>query len=578
MLKYKLNDFYNIADYNSDYVENYLRAIGIENTTSFLNMPAQEDELDPYLLNNMEAGIYMLHKHIQNNSKVYLLVDCDPDGYTSGSIINNYCKNIAPQLQIVYGLHEAKEHGIENITQVPTDTNLVIIPDAGSSQVEELSALADAGMDILVLDHHETEVAIENEHIIIINNQLSPHFPNKALSGAGVVFKFVQAYDEKYGDGIYWRKYYDLAMLGGISDVMYSGTLDNNFIFMEGLRNIHNKFLKALLNKQSYSVSSVNNPTKIDIAFYITPIINGVIRVGTQEEKNNLFRAMANNDIEEIVETSYRGKERKETFYEFVARESANIKSRQDNLIEKTTEKIFAKIEEQGLQNNQLIIYKTSLTNKDEVPKVLTGLVAMKICAKYNRCTLVVRPQIIDGVQYYMGSGRGKRAEGFNSLREFLLDSNLVEMAQGHAMAHGVSIKEENIDKLIEYANNTLVNIDFGSEVVEVCGINPPTQALHDFATHNWIYGNGIPQPTFAFIAIAPQNYTVMGSKSDTVKFKIGDVTFIKFHAKELIAQLSNKGVNKIIIIGRPQINEYMGNKTLQVVIDNFEIKKHELI
>ena len=69
-----------------------------------------------------------------------------------------------------------------------------------------------------------------------------------------------------------------------------------------------------------------------------------------------------------------------------------------------------------------------------------------------------------------------------------------------------------------------------------------------------------------------------MGSKSDTVKFKIGDVTFIKFHAKELIAQLSNKGVNKIIIIGRPQINEYMGNKTLQVVIDNFEIKKHELI
>ena len=53
MLKYKLNDFYNIDNYNSNYVENYLRAIGIENTTSFLNMPAQEDELDPYLLNNI---------------------------------------------------------------------------------------------------------------------------------------------------------------------------------------------------------------------------------------------------------------------------------------------------------------------------------------------------------------------------------------------------------------------------------------------------------------------------------------------------------------------------------------------
>ena len=122
---------------------------------------------------------------------------------------------------------------------------------------------------------------------------------------------------------------------------------------------------------------------------------------------------MANNDIDKIITTYYRGVERKESFYEYVARESVNIKSRQDALIAKTTEKIFKRIEEQNLQNNQIIIYKTSY--KEEVPKVLTGLVAMKICAKYNKCALVLRPQIIDGVQYYMGSGRGKRADGGSS-------------------------------------------------------------------------------------------------------------------------------------------------------------------
>ena len=53
-------------------------------------------------------------------------------------------------------------------------------------------------------------------------------------------------------------------------------------------------------------------------------------------------------------------------------------------------------------------------SDKEEVPKVLTGLIAMKICAKYNRCALVVRPQLVDGVQIYSGSGRGKIAEGFN--------------------------------------------------------------------------------------------------------------------------------------------------------------------
>lgn len=580
MFKYKLNSFYNVADYTDNFVEHYLKAINIDEVSSFLIGPKPEDELDPYLLENMQKGIDMLHKHITLNSIVYLLVDCDPDGYTSASIVNNYCKNVAPTLRIVHALHETKEHGIEDINNIPSECSLIIIPDAGSSQKDELLALAEHGKDILVLDHHESDVEITHDNIVIINNQLSPRFPNKALSGAGIVFKFIEAYDKQYGDGQYWMKYYDLAMLGGISDVMYSGTLDNNYIFTMGLENIHNKFLKALLEKQSYSVTSTTNPTKIDIAFYITPVINGVIRIGTQEEKENLFRAMANNDINEQVETVYRGQTRIETFYEFVARESANIKSRQDALITKTTEKIFAKIEEQGLQNNQLIIYKTSLSNKEEVPKVLTGLVAMKICAKYNRCTLVVRPQMVDGIQYYMGSGRGKIADGFDSLRDFLVESNLVEMAQGHAMAHGVSIKEENIDKLIEYSNSKLKDVDFGSDVVEVCGINPPIAAVRDFAEHPSIYGNGIPTPTFVFTTVLGSgSYTVMGSRMDTIKFLFNGITFIKFHAKELIQELQeHEGYIDIEIAGRPQINEFRGNSTLQVIIDNYNIRTHSII
>ena len=545
-----------------------------------MESPSPEDELDPYLLDNMAAGLSMVRKHAEAGSKVYLLVDCDPDGYTSGSIVNNYFKNVAPQLQIIYGLHEAKEHGIEDIAQVPEDTQLVIIPDAGSGQIEELTALADKGMDILVLDHHEVDITIEHERIIIINNQLSPRFTNKALSGAGVVFKFIEAYDKLYGDGIYWKKYYDLAMLGGISDVMYSGTLDNNYIFTQGLENIHNKFLKALLNKQSFSVSSVTNPTKIDIAFYITPVINGVIRIGSQQEKDNLFKAMSNNDIEGTIETVYRGQTRIETFYEYVARESANIKSRQDALITKTTEKIFKKIEEQGLNKNQLIIYKTSLSDKEEVPKVLTGLIAMKICAKYNRCALVLRPQLVDGIQIYSGSGRGKIAEGFNNLREFLLESGLVETAAGHSMAHGVSIKESNIDALVEYANEKLKDIDFGSDIYEVCGINPETAAVKEFAQYPHIYGNGIPTPSFVFSMVVPaSSISVMGQRKDTVKLVYNNITFIKFHAKELIEELAQyQQYIDLEIVGRPQLNEFRGFVNLQVVIDNYNIQKHSII
>ena len=83
-----------------------------------------------------------------------------------------------------------------------------------SSQKEELLSLAAKGKEILVLDHHESDIVIENEHVTIVNNQLSPEFSNKALSGSGVTFKFVEAYDTTYMDGSRWKIYYDVAALG----------------------------------------------------------------------------------------------------------------------------------------------------------------------------------------------------------------------------------------------------------------------------------------------------------------------------------------------------------------------------
>lgn len=429
MFKYKLNNFYNVNNFTENYLNEYLKAIGIKNITNFLN-PNEEDELSPFLLDNMEKGIKLMKEIVDKELKIVLIVDSDVDGYTSSAIFYNYFTTINPNLSIKYILHEGKEHGVE-LSKLPIEYDLVVIPDAGSSQKEELLELANNGKYVLVLDHHESDIVIEHSNIVIINNQLSPNFHNKALSGAGVTFKFIEAYDTAYNDGLLWEKYYDIAALGIISDVMYSGNLDNNYIITKGLSNINNKMIEALLNKQSYSISSATKPNKIDIAFYITPVLNGVIRIGTQEEKELLFLGLAEKDNDRVFETIYCGETRVENFYEYIARTSVNIKSRQDALINKTVEKIFNKIEEQGLQKHQLIIYKTSLEDKNEIPKVLTGLIAMKICAKYNRCTLVLRPQLIDGKQYYMGSGRGKKAEGFDSLREFCTESGLVEYAQG---------------------------------------------------------------------------------------------------------------------------------------------------
>lgn len=154
-------------------------------------------------------------------------------------------------------------------------------------------------------------------------------------------------------------------------------------------------------------------------------------------------------------------------------------------------------------------------------------------------------------------------------------------MGRLHALAHGVSIKEENIPLLIEYANTTLKDIDFGSDVVEVCGIQPPITALNEFASNKKIYGNGIPEPTFIFEGvITNKDIVVMGTRKDTLKITMNGLTFIKFHAKELIEEFENSTnfYKKIIIAGRPQQNEFRGYINLQIIIDNIMETPYELI
>ena len=138
----------------------------------------------------MREGAILLVKHINQKSKVFVQIDEDCDGYTSAAVLINYLNLIAPnfvQNNLVYKTHDRKEHGIV-VEAVPPDTKLVIIPDAGSSQLLEHSLLADAGMDVLILDHHNAHPYTPDA--FLINNQTCD-YPNKGLSGVVQFINFV---------------------------------------------------------------------------------------------------------------------------------------------------------------------------------------------------------------------------------------------------------------------------------------------------------------------------------------------------------------------------------------------------
>lgn len=569
-----------ISIHSDHYLSDYLRKLGIKKVKSFIDTPARVDEEQPILLDKIDTLTKELYYGFTNNQRFFLQVDSDADGYTSAAIFYNYFKKLYPNADITWRLHEEKEHGVI-VDTVPDDIDYVIIPDAGSNQYDEQWELVQKGMRVLVIDHHHADDFQEIENTVVVNNQLSPKFRNKDLSGAGMVFKVIQYYSKVYSDGEDYKEFTDLAALGIISDMMDTRNLDNNFIIYHGLRNINNKIFEALLSYQEYSISSMYNPSKIDVAFYITPIINGVIRAGSMDDKELLFVSFIDqNRSKDIYEREYNGRTLRENFYEMVARNSANVKDKQNREKEKAMEYIDRKIQESEYVDRSIVFAVTSKEDDIVVPKTMTGLVAMELVKKYGKPTLVVRPKTVKNETYLFGSGRASTAEGFESFRNVLNNSEYTHFAQGHDNAFGFGIKMRDVPKFLDDMDRMLTGIDFESDIIEVDYVfdknNLHESMLKEFADAMPLYGNGIAQPKFAFkMVLSKEHFTLMGKERNVVKIEYKNVTFIKFKDKDFVdfidSQMSD--LVEVELIGRSQNNDFRGQKNLQVIIDYIKIK-----
>jgi single-stranded-DNA-specific exonuclease len=203
----------------------------------------------------------------------------------------------------------------------------------------------------------------------------------------------------------------------------YLTTLENRYICQYGLNHINNQFLKDLIEKQSYSLGT-GPLTPTGVAFYLTPLINALIRVGTMNEKEKLFESFING-TKEIPSTKRGESGLLETVSVQSVRNCVNAKSKQNREKEKAMELLDIQILENCLDENKILIL-----NADEldVPNSLTGLIAMGVSAKYKKPVLLGRTSP-DG--FLKGSGRGRNGSELQDFRQFLLDSGYMDFAEG---------------------------------------------------------------------------------------------------------------------------------------------------
>ena len=570
-MKYKL-----IAKPNKNYspMQQILvnRGIDVKDIEHYLKT-SDADILNPDLLDNMAEGVKRLVSAIKNQEKMFLIVDCDADGFTASAALVNYIYKVFPSAMDLLSiqLHEGKEHGIEEKWLeeiVANEYKLVICPDASSNDYEQHKFLKDNGIDVLVLDHHDAEEVSENA--IIINNQLSD-YPNKTLSGVGVVYKFCSKIDElmkiKEADTIL-----DLVSLGMIADMMDMRNFETKHLIQKGLTRIENPFFKALVERQAYSIGETVTP--IGVAFYIAPLINATIRVGTQNEKEVMFKAMLNHCAYDMIPSTKRGEKGKtETIVTQAVRNATNVRNRQKKARDNGFEYVEQIIAANNLDKNKIIVVQVS----EDLDKNLTGLIANQLMAKYQKPVLLVR-ETDEGL--LQGSARGYDKSELKDLKSFLLESGFMEYAEGHAAAMGVGIYKDKVNALIDYSNTVLANYDFSAcyDVdYEYMSNDFKAQDIIDIGSMKSLWGKGVDEAMVVIkgIKITSNNITLMSAnKNPTIKITLQNGTsLIKFGASQSeFESLKSSGYTEIDVIGTCAINEWQGMITPQILIKDYEV------
>jgi single-stranded-DNA-specific exonuclease len=575
-------------NFRSDYVGNLLRSRGVSDVEAYYE-PSADALQDPRDLENIAEAASLLRAALDCEERILIVVDSDNDGFTSATIMYNYIKDIAPNAEIDYVLHEGKQHGlqdhIQNLMDEGKNYGLIILPDSSSNDYVYHEQLKEINCAVLVLDHHLTDTELSS-NAVVVNNQLSPRYKNKELTGAGVVYQFCRYLDEAWGL-TYADKYMDLAAWGIIGDMGSMLEMENRYIVREGLKHINNKLLEALMEKQAYSITGVMGASRqqivdalnpISVAFYIVPLVNAMIRVGTMAEKTRLFEAFLDGD--KMIPSGKRGaKGTLDKAGTEAARECSNARNRQNKSLDEAVFAAEAKIHKYDLLENRILFVR--LDEDDTFPSELNGLLAMKLSAKFKRPTIVAR---LNNEGYNRGSMRGLNQSELVSFKDFLTDSGMFEYVQGHDNAAGCSIPDSMLSKFHAWANEALCDIDFGENCYDVnferiAADEDIKDLILDIGAHNGIWGqqNNEPLIHVTDINITMDDVKIMGKTMDTVKIEKFGISYMKFRAKDLIEELRKYPQMKIEVVGRANVNHWAGNVIPQIFIEDIEVSNGTL-
>lgn len=394
------------------------------------------------------------------------------------------------------------------------------------------------------------------------------------------MYKFLQAVDEDNWTDVADR-YLDLVAVGNIGDVMDMHSYETKRLCTKGLARIVNPMICALVEANSFNIKG--DPTINDVQFYVVPMMNALIRVGSSEQKKRMFRAMVGEE-QTFQYTPTRGKNAgvtiDETLAQHVARECSSCKYQQNKIKDKAVGELQKLIEKHGADQNKILFCNST----GILDNTLTGVVAIKLAEMYAKPCVLLRT-FTDEPDYYGGSMRNPDGSPIESLKEFLMSTGDFESVLGHDNAAGVKIKKENVPKAIADCDELLkdvtmskaIVVDFDFDYNKLNVALPKTM----YEMHK-VWAQGISEPYFYIrnIPLVHSGCAPMGKNGNMWKYSDEEkgIDFVCFADNDrMLGWINNdfyggREEKYINAVCRLSLNQYGNKVTPQAQIVDFEV------
>nr|WP_303870615.1 single-stranded-DNA-specific exonuclease RecJ [Acetobacterium wieringae] len=520
----------------------------IEETRRYLN-PSLADLHDPFLFNEMEKVVNRIAKAKAANEKICLYGDYDADGTIGVSILYSFLKRhefnvsyfIPNRLITGYGLH------IDPLQKIIDEAvGLLITVDNGISANDQIDFCNQHNLDVIVTDHHECHGTLPAAFGIINPKVPGDNYPFKELCGAGVAFKLVQAISSRLGLDFDLQNAIECVAVATVADLVPLQN-ENRILVAMGLRylntNPKNPGIQAMIE-----VSELIQVKAWHFGFVLGPKINAAGRLG---EAHHIVDLLSGCEPARLME---------------LARFLSDENRKRQNLESTILDAALAQVESQELYKNDIIIVIGENWHSGVI-----GIVASRIQEKYYNPVIVI--SVADG----MGKASCRSVEGFNIFEALQSCSELFSSYGGHDQAAGFSIKVENLalmtKKIIEYGHVAEIQKHLIKKI--------PYDAIIEETEITWNLFNdclhfepcGLGNPGVQFVLNRPDivSMRTMGKEHNHLSLSLSnDVGGVGFGFGEFLTnhpELRENAFRGVEIICRLDVNEYRGNKTLQLVL-----------